>query len=297
MFGYLTMQRRFMTWQTTRAYRNYYCGICFGLQYGYGQLSRFLLSYDIALLGILMRCHQKPLKECYHCHGDKKEKACIFSKDKWNQMAAINLLLVNEKLKDDINDDHSVKARLVQLVLAKKMQKAQQTYPKMAKAIATGYQEIYKLEKKNSQVREIEECFADMMEHTLSSCISLKEWERMYLRAISRWIYYIDALEDYETDWKEGTFNPLKKADAPTFYEYLRRYMETVCEDIQYLYEPIMRTLEIMPKNTVEDRLLVSMLRDNIPYTTSRILSGKRLWKIKIGSVWEELEEIKRKKR
>lgn len=290
MFGYLTMQRRFMTWQMTRAYKNYYCGTCFGLQYGYGQISRFLLSYDVALLGILMKCHKDSLRACYRCHGNRREKACIFSKEEWNRMAAVNILLVNEKLKDDINDDHSVKARLIQLVLSGKIRMAQQRYPKMAGEIVRGYEEIYDLEKKNSNIREIEECFADMMEHSLSACRSLEEWEREYLRGISRWIYYIDALEDYERDWKDKKFNALKKDDAPTFYEYVRLYMETIYDDLRYLYEPIMHALEIMPKDTIEDKLLVSMIRDNIPYTTSRVLSGKRVWKIKIGSVWEKPE-------
>lgn len=288
MFGYLTMRRRFMTWQMTRGYRNYYCGTCFGLQYGYGQISRFLLSYDVALLGILMRCHEDPLRECYRCHGNRKEKFCMFSSEGWNQMAAINLLLVNEKLKDDINDDHSIKARLAQIVLGEKIRGAVRKYPEMAASIARGYEEIYGLEKRNSGVREIGECFADMMENTMSAYRPLKEWEREYLRGISRWIYYIDALEDYERDWKERKFNPLKKEDASTFYDYIRLYMGTVWDDLQYLYEPIVKVLETMPKETVEERLLVSMLRDNIPYTTSRVLSGRGTGKIKIGSVWED---------
>lgn len=292
MFGYLTMQRRFMTWQMTRAYKNYYCGTCFALQYGYGQVSRFLLSYDVALLGILARCHENPLRDCYHCHGDRDEKSCHFSKERWNQLAALNILLVNEKLKDDINDDHSLKAGLVQFLLSSKIQRTQNRYPQMAEAVAKGYEDIYELEKRKSGVRKIGECFADMMESAMSACTPLKEWEIQYLRGISRWIYYIDALEDYEKDWKEKKFNPLRREDAPTFYEYLRCYMNTVYSDLQSLYEPIMKVLETMPKETVEDRLLISMIRDNIPYTTSRILSGKRLRKIKVGSVWEDPKKV-----
>lgn len=291
MFGYLTMQKRFMTWQMNRGYRNYYCGTCFGLQYNYGQVSRFLLSYDVALLGILMKCHENPLRECYHCEGERKEKTCVFSGGGWNRMAAINLLLVNEKLKDDINDDGSIKAHIGKLLLSRKMKKAEQQYPGMAEVIARGYREIYALEKKNSSVQEIGECFADMMEHTMSTYRALEKWEIDYIRCISRWIYYIDALDDYEKDFKEKKFNPLKKEDAPTFYEYLRLHMDTVLSDIRYLYEPIAEVLKIMPQNTMEDRLLTALLRDNIPYTTSRILSGKAFIKLRIGSVFDEPEK------
>ena len=76
----------------------------------------------------------------------------MFSSEGWNQMAAINLLLVNEKLKDDINDDHSIKAHLAQIVLGEKICGAVRKYPEMAASIARGYEEIYGLEKRSESV-------------------------------------------------------------------------------------------------------------------------------------------------
>lgn len=54
MFGYLSVQKRNMTWQMSRCYQNYYCRTCFGLEQNYEQSSRFLLSY-VEIIGIMLK--------------------------------------------------------------------------------------------------------------------------------------------------------------------------------------------------------------------------------------------------
>ena len=287
MFGYLAMHNCFQTFKMHRCYANYYCGTCFGLEYNFGQISRFLLSNDVSLLGILMKCHKDSLRQHYLCFGKCKEKHCVFHGGKWNQMAAINLLLVNEKLKDDVNDERSWKAVIGKILLGKHMRKAESQYPEMAKVIAQGYVEMYKLERAGSGVRPIEECFADMMVNTMKEVRELEEWEIYYIRHISRWIYYIDALDDYEEDYKKNRFNSLKKQDAPTFYDYTQKYMRTIIEDLQYIYRDMNKIMELMPQKTTEDELLRTLICNDMPLRTAQVLKGKNLLKLKIGSVWE----------
>lgn len=292
MFGYLAMHRQLMTWNMQRCYRNYYCGTCFGLEFNYGQVSRLLLSYDVALLGILTKCHPDPLRERYACLERCETCRHMFHGGAWEQMAAINLLLVNEKLKDDVNDDRSWKAYVGKILLGRKIRKAQKQYPDMAHAIEKGYRNIYLLEKQNSKVEEIEECFADMMEHTMSKCRTLEEWERGYIRCISKWIYYIDALDDYEEDYRKKKFNPLKKEDAKTFYEYTRKYILTIGQDLRRLYRNIVAVQKILPSESTEDRLLSYLLTGCIPATTARVLSGRKQVKLKLGSIWEQAGKL-----
>lgn len=287
MFGYLAMHSFFQTFHMHRCYANYYCGTCFGLEHNYGQISRMLLSNDVSLLAILIKCHKDSLKERYRCFGKCKEKHCVFHGGSWNQMAAINLLLVNEKLKDDINDEYSAKAVLGKFLLHNKIRKATLEFPEMAKAIENGYKEIYRLEKAGSGIRAIEECFADMMVNTLLKCRPLEEWEIRYIRYISKWIYYIDALDDYEEDFRKGRFNALKKADAPTMYDYTQKYTFVIAEDLQYIYQDLQTILEQMPGQSTEHKLLHTLICDDIPLRTAKVLSGRRYKKIKIGSVWE----------
>jgi hypothetical protein len=274
-----------------RVYTNYYCGVCFGLENHFGQLSRFLLSNDVAVLAILLKCHNSPMMKRFHCSGDHKKKCCMFCEEQWNRVAAINLLLVNEKLKDDINDERSIKAKLGKVVLNKRIQKAIDSYPQMADAIAAGYVEMYRLETEKSGIRPIEEAFADMMINAISDVRSLEEWEVLFIRYISRWIYYMDALDDYEDDWKKGRSNALRKEDAPDFYTYTQKYMEEISSDLRYIYRDLGTILEQMPKDTTENSLIFTLAGSDIPYTTARVLSGRRLSKLKIGSIWEGTEK------
>lgn len=291
MFGYLSMQSSFQTYKMYRGYRNYYCGTCFGLEKNYGQLSRFLLSNDVALLAIATGCHETPLQERYACFGKCKEKKCVFGGGKWDRMGAINLLLVQEKLKDDRNDDKSLLALLGMLVLGRKFRKAEKHFPKMAEAIAAGYREMYRLEQAGSGIRPIEDAFADMMTNTISSFYEPKEWEITFICGISKWVYYIDALDDYEKDYKKQTFNALKKEDAPTHYEYTRKYMQVIIDDLKYIYDDIAAAVEQIPGDSVEHGLLQSLLVNDIPYRTAQVLSGRKMTKCKIGSVWEGSED------
>ncbi len=293
MFGYLTLQNHQMTWKMNRGYRNYYCGVCFGLGQNYGQLPRMLLSYDVALLAIMVGCHDMPLQKRFPCHGKKKEKKCRFCTEAWDQIAALDILLFQEKLKDDINDDRSILAALGRLVYAKPIRRAQKRYPRMAERISEGYKEMYGLERQNSRIRPIEERFADMMEEAVGTFRALEPWEAAYIRGISKWVYYIDALDDYEKDYKKKKFNALKEADASTFYEYTRKHLPVIASDLQYLYKDIWAALEQMPEGKEPERnLLRALIISGIPQTTARILSGRTLFKKKVGSAWDYDDEI-----
>lgn len=281
------MHSNFQTFQMHRCHANYYCGVCFGLEHNFGQLSRLLLSNDVSLLAIFMRCHDDPLRERYLCYGKCKEKHCRFHGGQWNRLAAINLLLVREKLKDDRNDEQSWKAALGMALLGGRIRKAEAQFPEMACQIARGYEEMYRLETAGSGVRPIEECFADMMVNTMTQFRPLEQWEERYIRCIARWVYYIDALDDYEEDFQAGRFNSLKKEDAPTRYDYVKKYIGVIAADLHYIYQDFNELLEMMPDSTPEDALLRTLICHDIPLRTARILNGQKLTKFKIGSIWE----------
>ena len=287
MFGYLSVHHRFLTCQMHQCYVNYYCGTCFALEHNYGQFSRFLLSNDVTLLGILLKCHLQAQAPRQFCFGKCREKHCRFHGGIWKQLASMNLLLVQEKLKDDRNDEHSLRALAGMVLLRRRFQKAERRYPRMADAIARGYVDMYALEKAGSRIRPIEDRFGEMMVETMASFRPLYQWEETYIRHISRWIYYIDALDDYEEDCRKGRFNALHEADARTYDAYVKKYMGIILEDIRYIYRDLEELAEQVPKEFPEQALLRSMIFHDIPLCTSYVLSGRKQIKGKMGSIWE----------
>lgn len=287
MFGYLSVHHRFLTYRMHQCYVNYYCGTCFALEHNYGQLSRLLLSNDAALLGILLQCHPKAQEPRQFCFGKCREKHCLFHGGVWEQLASMNLLLVQEKLKDDRNDEHSLRALAGMALLRSRFQRAERRYPQMADAIARGYADMYALEQSGSRIRPIEERFGEMMVEAMGSFRQLVQWEETYIRHISRWIYYIDALDDYEEDCRKGRFNALLEADAKTYDAYVKAHMTTILEDIQYIYRDLEKLAEQLPGECPEQVLLRSLILHDIPLCTSYVLSGRKQIKGKMGSIWE----------
>lgn len=274
------------TWKMYRCYKNYYCGTCFALEHNYGHTSRLLLSYDITLVALILMCHPKPLQDKYNCFGQCSEKRCVFCDDVWKQVAAMNILLVNEKLKDDINDDGSIKAKLVKIVLDGKIRKAEREYPDMADKITKGYEEMYILEKQNSDIHQIEDRFALMMVNALDVCKPLTEWEKKYISCVAKWIYYIDALDDYEKDFKKRKFNALKKENADTLYTYIQNYLPEIVSDLDYIYQDIPKLLQSSEEDMIERKILLTMIKYNMVLTTSKVISKSSVRKVKAGSVW-----------
>lgn len=287
MFGYTMMYQKFETNKMHRCYKNYYCGICFGLEQSYGQMCRFLLSYDVTLAALILGCHPRPLQKKYACLGECKEKKCIFGKENWKQIAAISILLVNEKIKDDINDDHSFRARVGKIILKGKIRKAQKAYQGIEAAISKGYGAMYVLEQQHSSIREIEDSFAEMMVNTLAECKPLTDWEQKYIRCVARWIYYIDALDDYEKDFREKKFNALKMADADTLDLYTKKYLAVIVSDLHHVYRDIPELTETVEKDSTEKELLLTFIKNSMALTTLRVITGTAIQKFKSGSVWD----------
>ncbi|MGN0986311.1 MAG: DUF5685 family protein [Otoolea sp.] len=287
MFGYLTMHHRFLTYRMHQCYVNYYCGTCFALEHNFGQLSRLLLSNDVALLGILMECHPGSQEPRQLCFGKCREKHCRFHGGIWKQLAAMNLLLVQEKLKDDRNDDRSLRALAGMALLRGHFRKAEDKYPGMARAITQGYADMYTLEQAGSRIRPIEDRFAEMMVQAAGSFRFLEHWEELYIRHISRWVYYIDALDDYEADSRRGRFNALLEPDAETYDAYVKQYMTTIMDDLAYIYDDLEQLAELVPKDHPERALLRTMIFNDIPLRTSYVLSGRKQIRGKMGSIWE----------
>jgi len=58
MFGYFQPYRNRKFNNFRGRYKNSYCGLCNSLKYNYGQKARLLLSYDVALLNLLLNEHR-----------------------------------------------------------------------------------------------------------------------------------------------------------------------------------------------------------------------------------------------
>jgi len=271
-------------------YKNYYCGTCFALQYHYGQLSRLLLSYDITLFAVIIKLHKSPMCDRLKCYGQAKCKKTLFLDNEWKKIAALNILLAAENLQDDIEDSKSVKAIIAQFIFGRVFKKAKNDFPELANCISDGYKKILEYEKANKGLLELAECFAEMMVNTAKMAFVIDETQKDFIHEISRWLYVIDALDDYNKDAKKGDFNPIVQSGVP-FKDYIdSNYigMQNLVADLSQKYSEFNQKYS---NGCVEEQILCSIIKDTIPANTSMIFNEvqQKMRLKKLGSVWRKV--------
>ena len=209
MFGYFRFNQLYASPRVRRVYKNYYCGTCFALEYNYGEISRFILSYDVVILALLARLHKNSTADILPCFLRKKEKKQFYNDEGWKKLSAINILLMKAKLDDDINDEKAVKAKATYVVFGRAIKKAEKEYPKLAAIIKNGYKRIFELEMSGADILDICDEFAELMMKLAFEAYRIDDDRLEFLRVISRWLYFIDQLDDYDDDVIEGKYNPL----------------------------------------------------------------------------------------
>lgn len=217
MFGYIVPLKGELKIKNYNLYQAFYCGVCRSLGSRYGLKSRFLLNYDIAFLAVFLsavnpdyhvkpgRCAVKRFKKQLFAYGDSIDLA-----------ADLNVLLAYYKLKDNKADDKSFAAFLGCLVYALSAAKAGKHQEKMEYLIKKMTQELSELEKLECWSVDVAAIpFSNMLGEILeeaSGIAGYKDHERMnqFGKELGKWIYMIDAIDDFDEDVKKDRYNPYK---------------------------------------------------------------------------------------
>lgn len=217
MFGYVRAYKPEMKMKDYEAYRGIYCSVCRALGRGYRLLARLTLSYDITMLAVLHialtpgfpcfkagRCPFNLAKRCNYCVN--RDEQLDFS-------AAVSVLLVYHKLRDNLRDDGffgKIGAALMLPYMSLAARKAAKRYPETSSLIAEMMVKQTEVEEKNAASPDEA---AEPMAKVLSSVFAYgaEEKQKRVLErfgyCIGRWVYIIDAAQDIEKDIKKHSYN------------------------------------------------------------------------------------------
>lgn len=219
MFGYLRPDKPEMKVREYETYKSAYCGLCRYLGKDYGIIARLTLSYDCTLLAMLMmslknesidfvrkNCTVNPLKKCSYC---------LSSGESYHFAGAVSVIMTYYKFEDIILDSGFFKrfaARLLKLLFHRSHKKAVCSYPKIEEITKTMITEQIKIENdKNAGIDPSAEPTATAISR-LCVLMGNNDDERIILKEfgyyLGRWIYLIDAADDYFDDKKNKAFNP-----------------------------------------------------------------------------------------
>ncbi len=224
MFGYLQIHKDELKVKEYEAYKSVYCGLCKQLGRDYGFMTRLILSYDCTFYAILLmslkssctgfsdgRCKFNPLKKCKF--ADCKDNA-------YSKASALSVISAYYKVVDDIDDSGFFKRialKIAKPFFGRRQKKAARRFPEIENIVS----EMMKNQKaaENDELVTIDKA-ANPTAKMISDLAALEGGNDLQKRVLSefgyqigRWVYLIDAADDYEKDKKSGNFNPFIKAD------------------------------------------------------------------------------------
>lgn len=234
MFGYVKVDRANLLGKEYDTYKSIYCALCKQLGKDYSIFARLILSYDCTFYALLImsleeddptfyagRCRFNPLKKCAYAKTESKALSLA---------AALSVAAAYYKLRDNLIDSPWYKRilyRLIQPFFASWRRKCQKKYPQIVDIVKNMLDAQLEAERNP-------ECHLDMAADPTATMLSqvcglipdevklktnqdpqkVKRILSTFGYYIGRWIYLIDAADDYADDIKHGNFNPFALNNA-----------------------------------------------------------------------------------
>ncbi|MBO4378485.1 MAG: hypothetical protein J5889_05955, partial [Clostridia bacterium] len=223
VFGYISVNPTKLSEEEKKRYRAFYCGLCHTLGERYGSAGRVTLSNDMTFLSLLLSALYEPtetvLNERCTLHPARQHMAVLH--EGTGYAADMNILLAYHKCEDDVADEASMRGRVGKRALKKPYEQVSKAWPRQAETVAECLSEIAGIE---SRETEDLDTLTRLSGRMLGECFVWREDAfAPYLRelggALGKFVYLMDAYEDYDHDLKHGQFNPLKTLHAQKDYE------------------------------------------------------------------------------
>ncbi|MBQ7064082.1 MAG: hypothetical protein IJM90_04235 [Firmicutes bacterium] len=213
MFGYINVNRQELKVKELARYRSFYCGLCRELARRYGFTGRLTLTYDMTFLIIL-------LGSLYGLPASEEKKACpvhplrktsMTGNEATEYAADMNILLSYEHLVDDWRDERQVFSGAAGLFFRRHVKKLHTRYAHKSQVFAESLASLHLMEEqKETSLDLVSGCFGRLMGELFAW--KHDQWEDR-LRGLGdhlgRFIYLMDAYDDFDKDLKKGSYNVL----------------------------------------------------------------------------------------
>ena len=217
MFGYIKPYKPELKLKDINRYSNAYCSLCNQLKVDYGPLGRFILNYDITFLLLFIDCYydDKNEKKVRCPYNPLRVHKTCFSKRSLEFASFVNYWLVVEKIADDSKDEKSVFKKLLKkfLVSKRRFKKQLLKYDKHIEKLSKLLNEVYEKETEISNEADFDDVtnkFGEFFsEIFLATEIKKIKNFKSLLFQLGKWIYIIDAYDDFTKDMKKGRTNIL----------------------------------------------------------------------------------------
>jgi len=279
MFGYLWPLQGELKVRELERFKACYCGLCHALGKKYGLAARFVISYELVFLTMLLwekkdaltmkhgRCVASPCKKKRYCDINEPLSTC----------AGYNVILTWWKLRDSIRDEGFVKGipyRLAALFLSKAYKKASKEFSGFDRNVRLQLKELSELEAQPEfSIDHVADKFALILKSIASDADEKHRPLNELLYHLGRWIYIIDACDDYSSDIKANRFNPLALLYPPYDGALPAKSTERLKTTLAHSNNLICSAYELLPEN-IWSEIIKNMIYMGMPDVCTRVLAG-----------------------
>lgn len=240
MFGYVQYDKPYLYIKDFELYQSMYCGVCKGIGETCGQVARLGLSYDAAFLSVLFH-NLKGVdvtvekQACLKKFGARKPMAAV--DELTRAVSCLNTVLLYYKLTDDIADEK--KGGFRRKVFTRAFRRAKKLYPRIVEIVEENMRLQDEREKAACDSVDIAadataNMLADLSDYLLEEKATADTRGLFY--DLGKWIYLIDAADDYDKDVKRGNYNPFYLAYGAADKESL---LKSNGEELRFLFNTL----------------------------------------------------------
>lgn len=239
MFGYVKAHKNELRIKEYDAYCAAYCGLCRSMKKTTGTLSCLVLNYDFVFLCLVRSAleGEKATISYHRClvHPLKK-RPMLESTPTLEYSAKATALLTFGKAQDDICDSKGGKKALYRLIFPFfKYLKKRADLPLLESAIADKLSELHHIESEKTASLDAPagvfgELLGEVFAHGLQGSAHTLAYKIGY--HTGKFVYAADAADDYDSDLKGKSYNPLCEIYGNDFDEEKRMSIRTalLCE-------------------------------------------------------------------
>jgi hypothetical protein len=219
MYGYLRTHVPELKVREQEYYRAVYCGLCRTMGKCTGQCSRMTLSYDFTLFALVRmaltgetvtvrsrRCMAHPLRKRPMAESTPALRLCAYA----------SAILAHHKVKDDLRDERGLKRTaatvLSPFTASMRRRAVKEGYGDMDSGVCLTMKEMWEME--TSRLPSVDgpaSLFGELMGKTLAYGLEGNTAKLAHAVGLhlGRFVYILDAADDYAEDMEKGRYNPL----------------------------------------------------------------------------------------
>ena len=283
MFGYIRPMQGELKVRELERFKACYCGLCHALGKKYGMSARFILNYELVFLSMLLwEPSETPVIKRKRCIASpfRKKRYCVRS-PALDKCAGYNVILTWWKLRDTVVDEHFIKTlphRFASLFLSAAYRKAARDYPEFD---CTVREEVAKLAEYETLDMYSLDGAADKFAQILTAAAPETAPENVrrpmleFLYHLGRWIYIVDACDDYKEDVKNGRYNPVAARYPHVNGRIPDDGLERLETTLTHSNNLLCLAFEILPENTWTE-IVRNMIYISMPDVCGRVITTIR---------------------